>query len=126
MHAATFVRRREIVLETQLTRKPGELRLIAVHEIFHLVWARLGNPTRRAWAALLEAEATARARGELGESSSVKKSRVCSRDYICESFCDTAAWLYAGVRRSRHFTLAARWRKRRRAWFEATFRATLK
>src|SRR5882757_304020 len=88
VHAATFIRRREIVLETQLTRKPGVLRLITVHEVFHFVWARLGNSARRTWAALLEAEAGAR--GELGESSSVKKTPECTRDYICESFCDTA------------------------------------
>jgi hypothetical protein len=126
VHAATFIRRREIVLETDLTRKPGDLGLITVHEIFHFVWARLGNPARRAWSALLETEAAAHARGELGESSSLKKSPVCTRDYACESFCDTAAWLYSGVRRSPHFTLAERWRSRRRAWFEHTFGATLK
>lgn len=122
MHAAAFIRRREIVLETQLTRKPGGLRLITVHEIFHFVWARLGNSARRAWGKLLEAEAAAHARGELGESSSLKNSP----GYLCESFCDTAAWLYAGVRRSPHFTLAERWRSRRRAWFEHTFGVTLK
>lgn len=126
VHAATFLRRREIILETQLTRKPGLLRLITVHEIFHFVWARLGNPSRRSYAALIKAEAAARARGELGESSLVKKSPACTADYICESFCDTAAWLYAGVRRSPDFTLAARWRKRRRAWFEENLGATLK
>jgi hypothetical protein len=126
VHAATFIRRREIVLETELTRKPGDLRLITVHEIFHFAWARLGNPARRAWTKLLEAEAAARARGELGESSSVKKSPACTGDYVCESFCDTAAWLYAGVRRSRHFTLAERWRAPRRAWFEEAFGATIK
>jgi hypothetical protein len=122
VHAATFIRRREIVLETQLTRKPGDLRLITVHEIFHFAWARLGNSARRAWAALVEAEVAAHARGELGESSSLKNSP----DYVCESFCDTAAWLYSGVRRSPHFTLAERWRSRRRAWFEHTFGVTLK
>jgi hypothetical protein len=126
VHAATFIRRREIILETELTRKPSDLRLITVHEIFHFAWARLGNSARRAWTALLEAESAARSRGELGESSSVKKSPGCTRDYVCESFCDTAAWLYAGVRRSRHFTLAERWSGRRRAWFEDIFGATLK
>jgi hypothetical protein len=64
VHAATFIRRREIVLETELTRKPGDLRLITVHEIFHFAWARLGNSSRRTWTELLEAEAAARARGE--------------------------------------------------------------
>jgi hypothetical protein len=98
------------------------LRLITVHEIFHFAWARLGNSARRAWAALVEAEVAAHARGELGESSSLKNSP----DYVCESFCDTAAWLYSGVRRSPHFTLVERWRSRRRAWFEHTFGVTLK
>lgn len=126
VHAATFIRRREIVLETELTRKASDLRLITVHEIFHFAWARLGNSARRAWAALLEAESSAHARGELGESSSVKKNPAYTRDYVCESFCDTAAWLYAGVLRSRHFTLSERWRTRRHAWFEDTFGATLK
>lgn len=126
VHAATFIRRRKIILETQLTRKPGLLRLITVHEIFHFVWARLPNSARRAYAALLLAEVLAHARGELGESSLLKKTPACTRDYICESFCDTAAWLYAGVRRSPDFTLAARWRKRRRAWFEQTLGAKMK
>src|SRR5690242_8616292 len=126
VHAATFIRRREIILETQLTRKPGLLRLITVHEIFHFVWARLGTPARRSNALLLKAEIAARARGELGESSSVKKTPECTPDYVCESFCDTAAWLYAGVRRSPDFTLAARWRNFRRTWFEHTFGAKMK
>jgi hypothetical protein len=43
------------------------------------------------------------------------------RDYVCESFCDTAAWLYSGVRRHPEFTLAPRFRERRAAWFEAAF-----
>jgi len=126
VHAATFIRRREIILETQLTRKPSLLRLITVHEIFHFVWARLGNPARRSYTALLKAEAAARARGELGESSSVKKTPACTPDYVCESFCDTAAWLYAGVHHSPDFTLAARWRNFRRSWFEDTFGAKMK
>jgi hypothetical protein len=126
VHAATFIRSRKIVLETQLTRNPGALRLITVHEIFHFVWTRLGNTSRRSYAALLKAELAARARGELGESSILKKSPARTSDYICESFCDTAAWLYAGVRRSPHFTLAARWSERRRAWFEHAMGATLK
>jgi hypothetical protein len=126
VHAATFIRRRKIVLESQLTRRPALLRLITVHEIFHFVWARLSNPARRSYAALIRTEAAAHARGELGESSSMKKSPACSSDYICESFCDTAAWLYSGVRRSPDFTLAAHWRKRRRAWFEETLGAKMK
>ena len=40
------------------------------------------------------------------------------REYCCESFCDTAAWIYSGVRRHEEFTLAGRWRTGRRKWFE--------
>jgi len=44
------------------------------------------------------------------------------REYLCESFCDTGAWLYAGVKGHDEYTLAARFRKRRRAWFAEAFR----
>ena len=27
------------------------------------------------------------------------------REYCCESFCDTAAWMYSGVERHEEFTL---------------------
>ena len=43
------------------------------------------------------------------------------RDYLCESFCDTAAWIYSGVRRHPEYTLAARHRNRRAEWFRAAF-----
>lgn len=122
MHAASFIRRREIVLETELLAKP-ELPLITVHEIFHFVWARLGNPARNSYALLLQEELRVKARGELGESSMVKKDAALSdtRDYVCESFCDTAAWLYAPGSKRWPVTLAKRWRERRTAWFESTF-----
>ena len=44
------------------------------------------------------------------------------RDYLCESFCDTAAWIYSGVRRHPEYTLAARHRDRRAEWFRGVFR----
>jgi hypothetical protein len=124
VHAASFIRRRQIVLETQLLSQPSALRLIAIHEIFHFVWARLGNLARKKYAGLLRAEIAHRARGELGESASLKKNLLKGaswRDYVCESFCDTAAWFYAGIERHREFTLARRWREPRKAWFERTF-----
>lgn len=121
VHAASFIRRREIVLESELLIK-AELPLILVHEIFHFVWVRLGNGRRAGYAALLQEERRAKARGELGESALVKKETAAdSRDYICESFCDTAAWIYARGGKSLRVTLARRWRTRREAWFEATF-----
>jgi hypothetical protein len=121
VHAASFIRRREIVLESELLTK-AELPLIVVHEVFHFVWVRLGNRLRASYAALLAEERRGKARGELGESSMVKKQAGGnSKDHVCESFCDTAAWLYAPAATCGHVTLAKRWRLRRRTWFEVTF-----
>ena len=133
VHAASFVRKREIVLDRELERNSGELARILTHELFHFVWARLGNGTRRSWEAALHQERQARARGELGWSAESRKlclprgSRMPARkptqwrEYLCESFCDTAAWLYSGVRRHPEFTLAARHRRRRAQWFRTAF-----
>jgi hypothetical protein len=127
VHAASFIRRREIVFERELMTKPA-LRLIVVHEVFHFVWARLSNAVRASFTALLAEELSSKARGELGESAAVKKveaTGVLNRDYVCESFCDTAAWLYApGIKRDA--TLGQRWRARRRAWFAAAFEAPIR
>jgi hypothetical protein len=127
VHAASFIRRREIVLETELLSKPA-LRLIVVHEVFHFVWARLSNAVRASFTALLAEEFSGKARGELGESAAVKKESAggfLTRDYVCESFCDTAAWLYA-PRSKRNGTLGQRWRVRREAWFAETFAGSLR
>ncbi len=107
------------------------LRLILLHEIFHFVWTRLDNAARDEFKALLKRESRSGARGELGESSAVKKACITQtdlainsrlwRDYVCESFCDTAAWIYSGVGRDQAFTLANRWRERRKVWFCVTF-----
>jgi len=129
VHAASFLRKREIVLESQLLAKKSNLRLILVHEIFHFVWLRLGNPKRREFRALLERELKAGARGELGESAEVHKlalrqnvtSAGARLEYVCESFCDTGAWLYAGMKNNSNWTLARRWQRKRRQWFEDVF-----
>ena len=39
------------------------------------------------------------------------------REYCCESFCDTAAWLYSGLERHEEFTLARTLAQRGAAWF---------
>ena len=133
VYAATFVRKRQIVLDSELARKPRELARILTHELFHLAWVRLGNEARRSYENLLEREWKQRARGELGWSAELRKRRLSHnprpttgnprqwRDYACESFCDTAAWLYSGVRRHPEFTLAKRHRKKRAWWFARTF-----
>ena len=129
--AGSFIRKRQIILDRELERQPRELARILVHELFHFAWVRLGNPARRAYEAIVRREWKQRARGELGWSAESRKRVLRDhprasgspawRDYLCESFCDTAAWLYSGVRRHPEYTLAARHRDRRAEWFRAAF-----
>ena len=130
--AATYIRKRVIVLDRELERSSAELARILTHELFHFAWVRMGNPVRWAFESLLLEEWKQRARGELGWSAESRKSRIMLRasptrnrakwrEYACESFCDTAAWLYSGVRRHPEFTLAQRHRDRRALWFRSTF-----
>ena len=130
VYAASFIRQRKMVLDQELRQRHRELSRIVVHELFHFVWVRLGNPLRRSYLALLRSEWKERARGELGWSAELRKTRLRVharsrsgqwRDYACESFCDTAAWVYSGVHRHPEYKLAARHRKRRQEWFRATF-----
>ena len=123
VHAGAFLRERRIAFNCTRAEFPR----IFVHELFHFIWLRAGNPLRHSWEALLQAELTSRARGELGWSAEWRKTALHAadsagrtrrwREYACESFCDTAAWLYSGVQRHTEFTLAARFRARRREWF---------
>jgi hypothetical protein len=124
VYAGTFIRQRRIVLDLELAGRPKELARILTHELFHFAWARMGNGRRQSYEDLLEREWKKRARGELGWSAESRKSMPDDpgwRDYACESFCDTAAWMYSGLTRHREFTLAERHRKRRAEWFHTTF-----
>ena len=125
--AATHIPRRVVLLDSELLAQPGEFERILVHEIFHFAWVRLSNQTRRSWEDVLAGELAAGNRGELGWSAEWRKHKLKSSDirartpgwrrYVCESFCDTAAWLYAGLRRHGEYTLAADSRRMRRRWF---------
>ena len=105
----------------------AEFPRVFVHELFHFAWLRAGNPLRLSWEALLRGERRAGARGELGWSAEWRKRALSAadvrtrsrrwREYCCESFCDTAAWLYSGIRRHGEFTLPKSSRLGRRAWF---------
>jgi len=127
--AATHIPRRLILLDAGLLSQAGEFERILIHEIFHFAWVRLSNQTRRSWEHLLASEFAAHARGELGWSSEWRKDKLKRseigrrtlgwRRYACESFCDTSAWLWSGLRRHDEFTLAAARRPIRRAWFAA-------
>jgi hypothetical protein len=123
VHAGAFLRERRIDFDCTAAEFPR----VFVHEIFHFIWRRLGNPARRAYEDLVATEIRGRARGELGWSAEWRKRALAAhdlslrtrrwREYCCESFCDTAAWLYGGVASHPEFTLAADSRRRRRQWF---------
>ena len=127
VHAATFLRERRIVLDSELLKDPGELRRIFAHELFHFVWWKLGNPRRLAWEAVLAGEFRRRARGEMGWSSEWRKERLTAKDvagrtrawreYCCESFCDSGASLFMGSRAHEEVTLSSRFRQTRESWF---------
>ena len=127
VHAGAFIRERRIAFDAKLAANRREFDRIFVHEIFHFVWLRLGNPRRWSYEALLREELRGRARGELGWSAEWRKHALAARDaarrtrpwreYVCESFCDTAAWMFSGVSAHPEYTLAGRFRERRRQWF---------
>jgi hypothetical protein len=123
VHAGAFVRERRIAFDCSRAEFPR----IFAHELAHFLWFRLGNPARRSYETLVRGELRERAPGELGWSAEWRKRGLRAgdlqgrsrrwREYCCESFCDTAAWLYSGVKRHEEFTLAGRFRSRRRTWF---------
>ncbi len=116
--------RRFIILDSQLGRRG--LRRVLIHEVFHFVWTRLGNPLRWSWEEILRRETRDKARGELGYSAELRRVALHQteiarrgrrwREYACESFCDTAAFLYGGDSNADRL-LAARFRARRIEWF---------
>jgi hypothetical protein len=125
--AATSIPKRLILLDSEVLAPP-EFERILVHEIFHFAWVRLSNAVRRDWEQTLVREFRQHAIGELGWSAERRKNKLTSshvrdrarpwRLYACESFCDTAAWRFANVPQHQEFTLAARFCRLRRAWFE--------
>lgn len=124
-HAATFIRRRLIVLDHELQSDAREHERILLHEMFHFVWVRLGNGKRHAWEEHLRAEFSGRARGEAGWSAEWRKHGLTGadvtrrtkkwREYCCESFCDTAACVFGDA--PSEVTLAPGRMVARRAWF---------
>jgi hypothetical protein len=126
-HAATFIRERLIVLDSELLGNNREHARILIHEMAHFAWVRLGNPLRLKWEDLLSNEFLRRVRGETGWSAEWRKNELSPRDpagrtrrwreYICESFCDTAAWFEVGCPAevtlpSRHLASRERWMRK--------------
>jgi hypothetical protein len=75
---------------------------------------------------VINAEILHGANGELGWSAESMKLSVTDqdrtsrsrrwKDYICESFCDTAGWYFGTARRYSEMTLGPRERTLRRDW----------
>jgi hypothetical protein len=129
-HAATSIIGRFIVLDPSLKKRPREHHRILLHEYFHFAWVRLGNPRRREWEAFLAREWNSGGRGEAGWSAEWRKQKLTVedvsrrsrrwREYCCESFCDTGAWIKGGI--DTEVTLAVSRRRARIAWFRRNFR----
>jgi hypothetical protein len=131
VHAGSRIRQREMVLESELLENRNELIRIFIHETHHFVWARLGNPRRRAFEEVLAREMAAKARGELGWSAEMIKRQLGPADqrsrsrkwrsYVCEAFCDTAACLYSPAPSHDEWSLAESWRRKRAGCLEAFY-----
>ena len=127
VHAGSDLRRRITFLDQSLVADRAELVRILYHEIFHYAWVRLSNGQRHDYEAILARELHRRARGELGWSAELRKRKLAAgdvchrsrrwREYVCESFCDTAAWIYAGRPAHPEATLAPGFQAARIEWF---------
>ena len=133
-HAASFIPQRYVVLRRSLFRRRVEFGRILYHELCHFLWPRLGNPLRQRYEAILRREFRDGTRGELGYSAELRKEKLRAaggsperkarlrrlwREYVCESFCDTTAYVLLGSeRRVRHseYTLSRAARQRRCRW----------
>ncbi|MEP7354161.1 MAG: hypothetical protein ABI824_13100 [Acidobacteriota bacterium] len=134
--AASSIPRRIIYLDPEVLVQRGEFERILIHEIFHFAWVRLSNQARWDWEAVLRAEIEACAVGELGWSAERRKLKLTRaqmrsrgsmwRIYACESFCDTGAWMYSGLRKHEEFTLHRRAAWRRQRWFEKAFSGAIR
>jgi hypothetical protein len=132
VHAGADIKKRFMVLDTTLTRNSSELERIFIHEVYHFVWARLSNAKRWSYEELVAGQMEAR--GELGWSAEEAKEHVSDddrrarnrrwRDYVCESFCDTAAWVYSNALVHEEWTLAPRYRTARKRWFAESIRGS--
>jgi hypothetical protein len=126
--AATSIPKRLILLDREVLLKKGDFERILIHEIFHFAWVRLSNASRRDWENLLASEKKA---GELGWSAEWRKLKLQPSDarlrspkwkrYARESFCDSAAWLFADLKTHDEFTLPAALRRARKLWFQRNF-----
>jgi len=126
VYAGSFLRKRRIVLEQQMVKTPRVLERIFVHEVFHFVWSRLSRKLRDSYAQMIMDEFRRGIKGELGWSADSMKINLSAedrealnrrwKDYLCESFCDTAGLMYGRATRYAEMTLDRDTREARRQW----------
>ena len=127
VYAGSFLRERRIVLDELMLRTPRVLERIFVHEVFHFVWSKLSPKLRASYEQIVTDEFDLGVEGELGWSAESLKQQVSAadrrkrtrrwKDYVCESFCDTAGWLFGSATRYSEMTLGRPERDVRRRWF---------
>jgi hypothetical protein len=125
VHAGSFLRERRIVVDSALLKQVKERERIVAHEIFHFVWWKLGRGRRAGYEELVRAE---RGRGEMGWSAEWRRKELGAedwesrsrrlKDYLCESFCDTAAACLLEFEKHQEITLPKSRRLARRRWLE--------
>jgi hypothetical protein len=121
------MRERRIVFDAELAADPQEFARIFVHEVFHFVWLRLGNPRRWSYEALLREEMRAARAASWAGPRSGASIALAARDAwraAPGAGANTSARASAtqrpgSFRASAHpeYTLARRFRERRRQWF---------
>ena len=127
VYAGSFLQKRKIVLDEQMLRTPRVLERIFVHEVFHFVWSKAGAKLRSSFEELVSSEFEQNVLGELGWSAESMKLQLTKadrldrnrrwKDYLSESFCDTAGWLFGSARQYSEMTLGRAERDARRRWF---------
>ncbi len=126
-----IIRRRVIVLDPDLKKNVREHRRILLHEYFHFVWVRLGNPRRWDWEARLRGEWSAGAQGEAGWSAEWRKKALSDAD-VTNALAEMARILLRKLLRHGGVYIRARsirksrcrnpGAERGRAWFQAPLR----
>jgi hypothetical protein len=129
VYAGSFLRKRRIVLEEQMLKTPRVLERIFVHEVFHFVWSKASKSLRESYEDLIAREVAKGRPGELGWSAECLKIKLTPgdraersrrwKDYLCESFCDSAGWYFGTARRYSEMTLDRESRRTRINWLRA-------